>query len=292
MTDPKSGSVPAEIKGTQYRQIVVPSARIFYRAQDKVAYIVYVMRGDPDDHPQSILGRKDAPQQLRRLDAATLVKAVLRRSLPVDQEITLSLAPIRQTDADLRSCHPSGIPDITSPDMDPLFSTTPLQRLHRAFTLIELLVVIAIIAILAGMLLPALAKSKTKAQGIACLNNLKQLNLAWYMYADDNQERLVPNGTGAQIGWVEGWLPNPQDATNVNLLRAPRGMLWNYNKSLGIYKCPADMSTARFGTRNIPRVRSVSMNGNMNGASWYTDEIRLSHITFRKSSDITRPSPS
>jgi prepilin-type N-terminal cleavage/methylation domain-containing protein/prepilin-type processing-associated H-X9-DG protein len=148
-----------------------------------------------------------------------------------------------------------------------------------AFTLIELLVVIAIIAILAALLLPALAKSKQKTQGIYCMNNSKQLALSWIMYADDNG-RLVPNYDGTDTGkvstkpdWVAGWLDNATsttDNTNISFLIYPDPAHGNYGALLGpyiksykVFRCPADPSKDRlYG----PRVRSYSMNCYCNGA--------------------------
>jgi prepilin-type N-terminal cleavage/methylation domain-containing protein/prepilin-type processing-associated H-X9-DG protein len=162
----------------------------------------------------------------------------------------------------------------------------------RGFTLIELLVVIAVIAILAGLLLPALSRAKTKAQSAACSSNLRQLALGWDLYSDDFEDRLIVNHARVQTtaerqSWVnniQDWL-NTEDNTNVALILS--GKLAPYvSQSTRIYKCPSDRSMAQNGAR----IRSISLNSLLGDPGQALDQFNPRYLQAFSKGDIVQPS--
>lgn len=184
-------------------------------------------------------------------------------------------------------------------DEDKLF---PHKSADNAFTLIELLVVIAIIAILAGLLLPALAKAKQQALTTQCISNKKQMMLAWHLYADDFHDYMVPNAPLSISQNAEAWcIPDVAESwkystANTNFIGLQQCLLAPYLvNQIGAYRCPSDNidSADQNGSQSVVRLRSVSMNSQMGAV--YMMAINAPNYTamrlYSKMSDLTCPVP-
>jgi prepilin-type N-terminal cleavage/methylation domain-containing protein len=185
--------------------------------------------------------------------------------------------------------------DISSPASE--FPRSDGRADGAGFTLIELLVVIAIIAVLAGLLLPALTRAKSQAVSISCLNNLKQLTACWHLYTVDNQDIVPPNNFVYDIisdtplilggSWCTNLAPYDADPAGIQ-----NGMLFPYNQSLGIYHCPADKSMlqTRDGTKlSQPRLRSYNMSQSFNGSAAFNIMIYSNIPCFGRWTEVRSP---
>ncbi len=170
------------------------------------------------------------------------------------------------------------------------------MRQSRGFTLIELLVVIAIIAILAGMLLPALGKAKAKTVGIQCMNNTKQLQLGFTLYAGDQAEVLLACQDGLpdrRANWCGGDVSWGSSNTGSNdVARSP--MMKYVGNAFAVWKCPADQSFVVSGGRRVPRFRSNSMSQVFGYGEWLdgsgSGRNQTAWRTYSKEGNIVNPS--